>query len=91
MTKFIERIHYLLDVLLLPLAALLTALVAIYGFSHFDVVGRIFAIALLGLIAWASWIGYRQNRRLNDEWPVNLTILGVSMLGIVVLIFSFVR
>lgn len=44
----------------------------------------------LGLIASASWVGYRQNRRVNAEWPYNVAFLVASTFGIVGLVASMV-
>lgn len=45
---------------------------------------------ILGLIAAASWVGYRQNRRVNAEWPYNIAFLVASSCGILGLVASMV-
>ncbi len=73
-------------------AAALAALFAVYfAFGNFWLAVKLLSILFLCLMSWASWTGYRQNRGRNDEWPVNLLVLGASISGGVVLIASIVR
>ena len=69
--------------------ALATIFVVVAGASVWSVVsfvGKLVAIALLGMIAWASWTGYFQNRGRNDEWPFNMAFFFLSVIGVVGLI-----
>lgn len=73
----------------LLLAGALTTSIAIAYFSVVvPILVKLAVCALLGFVAWASWAGYRQNRGLNREWPLNLLIIALSIVGIAVLIAS---
>jgi len=54
------------------------------------IVGKVLGIVVLGVIAWASWTGYFQNRGKNDEWPLNVVFFLLSVSGVVGLIATMV-
>mgnify|MGYP001767024622 CR=1 FL=1 len=88
MIRIAERIVAKLEPLLIPVTALTTVFVAVYGFAYFHIVGKVVAVVVLGMLAWASWIGFHQNRGDNDEWRFNLVLLGASTIAIVALAAS---
>lgn len=70
-----------------------TVFVVVVGASLWSIVsfvGKLIAIVVLGVIAWASWTGYFQNRGRNDEWPLNVAFFCLSVIGVVGLIATMV-
>lgn len=89
MDKTWSRLFPTFERLLVPIGAILTVVAAYFAFTHVWTSGKLTVIAALGIVAWASWSGYRQNRGLNGEWPINLAILAASSVGILGLVISF--
>jgi energy-converting hydrogenase Eha subunit G len=77
--------------LLPPILAVIVTPVALVAFAdRHGIVPILEAEASLVLagVAWASWIGFRQNHGRNDEWPLNLAILALAIVGIALLMRS---
>lgn len=81
----------LLSPLLLLAGALTTSVAIAYYSIVVPVLVKLAVCLLLGLVAWASWVGYRQNRGINDEWPLNIVLGLLSIVGIAVLAVSLLR
>lgn len=97
MTNDDKRFAVAPDVLRVAIVVLAVAIgtivVVVTGASVWSVVsfvGKLVAIVVLGMIAWASWTGYFQNRGRNDEWPLNVAFFFLSVIGVVGLIATMV-
>lgn len=65
-----------------PIAAVVVA-VAILGLPFvLSLLVKLAGGVMLATMAFASWIGFRQNRHRNREWPFNIGLLLASSLGL---------
>jgi hypothetical protein len=69
-------------------AVLVGAVAAVMVARYASILGEVAVAAVLGLVAYGSFVGLRHNWRRNDEWPYNLALLVISVgafLGLMVL------
>lgn len=89
MTKVEGSVVARLEPLFVPILAMAAVVLIVDFETVLPVVAKLFSIMVLWVVAWASWVGYRQNRRRNREWPINLVVLTLSSVAVAGLALSF--
>lgn len=89
MTKVEGRFVGWVEPLFVPMLAVVAICLVVAFETAFPIFAKLVSIAVLWVVAWASWTGYRQNRRRNREWPINLVVLTLSSVAIAGLALSF--
>ncbi|TBW32425.1 hypothetical protein EYW49_22065 [Siculibacillus lacustris] len=73
-----------IDILFMSIVISCVALwILVIGFfpDVFLLILRVLVVAFLALLAFASAIGFHDNYHRNNEWPVNLLLVGGALLG----------
>lgn len=73
---------------IVPAIAATTVMSIVYFETVIPIILKLLFASILTVVGYASWIGYRQNKGVNGEWPANLVLIGACASGVIALVVS---